>query len=43
MLSYAKSHNVDLIIMSSRGFGGFKKSLLERSQVKYLNIPTARS
>jgi nucleotide-binding universal stress UspA family protein len=28
LVSYAESHNVDLIIMGSRGFGGFKKLLL---------------
>ena|SRR5579872_5263695 len=28
LVSYAESHNVDLIIMGSRGFGGFKKMLL---------------
>ncbi len=28
LVSYAESHNVDLIVMGSRGFGGFKKLLL---------------
>lgn len=28
LTSYAESHNVDLIIMGSRGFGGFKRLLL---------------
>ena len=28
LTAYAESHNVDLIIMGSRGFGGFKKLLL---------------
>ncbi|HYL65514.1 MAG TPA: universal stress protein [Candidatus Limnocylindrales bacterium] len=28
LLSYAKSHQVDLIVMGSRGLGGFKKLLL---------------
>jgi nucleotide-binding universal stress UspA family protein len=28
LVSYAESHNVDLIVMGSRGFGGFKKMLL---------------
>jgi nucleotide-binding universal stress UspA family protein len=28
LLSYAESHNVDLIIIGSRGLGGFKKLLL---------------
>jgi nucleotide-binding universal stress UspA family protein len=28
LISYAESHNVDLIVMGSRGFGGFKKMLL---------------
>jgi nucleotide-binding universal stress UspA family protein len=28
LVSYADSHNVDLIIMGSRGLGGFKKLLL---------------
>ena len=28
LVSYAESHNVDLIIMGSRGLGGFKKLLL---------------
>jgi len=28
LLSYAKSHNVDLIVIGSRGLGGFKKLLL---------------
>ncbi len=28
LISYAESHNVDLIVMGSRGFGGFKKLLL---------------
>lgn len=28
LVSYAKSHNVDLIVMGSRGLGGFKKLLL---------------
>ncbi len=28
LLSYAESHNVDLIVMGSRGLGGFKKLLL---------------
>ena len=28
LTSYAESHNVDLIVMGSRGFGGFKKLLL---------------
>lgn len=28
LLSYAESHHVDLIIMGSRGLGGFKKLLL---------------
>lgn len=28
LISYAESHNVDLIVMGSRGLGGFKKLLL---------------
>ena len=28
LISYAESHNVDLIIIGSRGLGGFKKLLL---------------
>jgi nucleotide-binding universal stress UspA family protein len=28
LLSYAESHEVDLIVMGSRGLGGFKKMLL---------------
>ena len=28
LISYAKSHNVDLIVIGSRGLGGFKKLLL---------------
>jgi len=28
LVSYADSHNVDLVIMGSRGMGGFKKLLL---------------
>ncbi|MHB8547225.1 MAG: universal stress protein [Nitrosotalea sp.] len=28
LVSYAESHSVDLIVMGSRGFGGFKKLLL---------------
>ena len=28
LTSYAESHNVDLIVMGSRGLGGFKKLLL---------------
>lgn len=28
LVSYAESHNIDLIIMGSRGLGGFKKLLL---------------
>jgi len=28
LTSYAESHTVDLIVMGSRGFGGFKKLLL---------------
>ncbi len=28
LVSYADSHNVDLIVMGSRGLGGFKKLLL---------------
>lgn len=28
LLSYAESHNVDLIVIGSRGLGGFKKLLL---------------
>jgi nucleotide-binding universal stress UspA family protein len=28
LVSYAESHNVDLIVMGSRGFSGFKKLLL---------------
>jgi len=28
LLSYAESHDVDLIVMGSRGLGGFKKMLL---------------
>ncbi len=28
LVSYAESHNVDLIVMGSRGLGGFKKLLL---------------
>ena len=28
LTSYAESHNVDLIVMGSRGFGGFKRLLL---------------
>jgi nucleotide-binding universal stress UspA family protein len=28
LLSYAESHKVDLIVMGSRGLGGFKKMLL---------------
>lgn len=28
LLSYAESHGVDLIVMGSRGLGGFKKMLL---------------
>ena len=28
LTSYSESHNVDLIVMGSRGFGGFKKLLL---------------
>ena len=28
LVSYSESHNVDLIVMGSRGFGGFKKLLL---------------
>ncbi len=28
LISYSESHNVDLIIMGSRGLGGFKKLLL---------------
>ncbi|MDE1838840.1 MAG: universal stress protein [Thaumarchaeota archaeon] len=30
MVSYAKSHNIDLIVMGSRVLGGFKKLLLGR-------------
>lgn len=28
LITYAESHGVDLIVMGSRGFGGFKKLLL---------------
>jgi len=28
LVSYSESHNADLIVMGSRGFGGFKKLLL---------------
>ncbi|HJW19057.1 MAG TPA: universal stress protein, partial [Candidatus Nitrosotalea sp.] len=28
LVSYAESHSIDLIVMGSRGFGGFKKLLL---------------
>jgi nucleotide-binding universal stress UspA family protein len=28
LLSYAESHNIDLIVIGSRGLGGFKKLLL---------------
>ncbi len=28
LVSYAESHNIDLIVMGSRGLGGFKKLLL---------------
>jgi nucleotide-binding universal stress UspA family protein len=28
LISYSESHNVDLIVMGSRGLGGFKKLLL---------------
>ena len=28
LVSYAESHNIDLVIMGSRGLGGFKKLLL---------------
>ncbi len=28
LVSYAESHGVDLIVMGSRGFGGFKKLLI---------------
>lgn len=28
LITYAESHNVDLIVMGSRGFGGFKKLLI---------------
>ncbi|MDE1813565.1 MAG: universal stress protein [Thaumarchaeota archaeon] len=30
LVSYAKSHNIDLIVMGSRVLGGFKKLLLGR-------------
>ncbi len=28
LITYAESHGVDLIVMGSRGFGGFKKLVL---------------
>ncbi|MFZ0843228.1 MAG: universal stress protein, partial [Nitrosotalea sp.] len=28
LISYSESHNVDLIVIGSRGLGGFKKLLL---------------
>ncbi|MDC8453746.1 MAG: universal stress protein, partial [Candidatus Nitrosotalea sp.] len=28
LITYEDTHNVDLIVMGSRGFGGFKKLLL---------------
>ena len=33
LISYAESHNVDLIVIGSRGLGGFKKLLLQINKV----------
>jgi len=38
LVSYAESNNVDLIIIGSRGLGGFKKLLLGSVASAYLSI-----